>query len=958
MFLFHVYFLFWVCAQHFSDDYLFDIDPTSSGLRYVIPNIQNYFQSPLTFQSYRSTRVGFSPYDSNTRFDFEEDEEKDDENFSTSRVHHLHSKESVESSNRTGTGTFECGDRIEARYRGKSKYYPGKIIRVRLNGTFDILYDDGEKENSVTRDKIKPSSLESSMVMAKDKFLAANPKNKIISAAPTTSKSTVLKEGDAIEARFRGKGTRWYKGKIFRVRMNGTYDIHYDDGDRDSGIASEHVRLLNAQNDSFREHEGNSDRMRTSKLSVGMRVEAQYRGKARFYAGTIKNARMNGTFDIDYDDGDQEIEVSEELIRPIRKVNDASPSLDDHGSFSSRSDSSEKLPTETEKKITFKSGDKVEAKCRGKGSRWYRGTISRMRNNGTYDVDYDDGDRDLGLPFDKIRRVGQINNTKQLRLSVGMNIEANYRGRSQFEPGKIVRDNNDGTYDILFENGKEESYVPLQMIRVKLIGPAQISDTNKEHKASEKVKSVFSTGDKVRARSRSGSKFHTGIISNVRDDGSYDIDYDDGQIEIRVRKNLIQHIDEPVIDEVMESRQDDAEQVLKEGDVVEAKFRGKGKRWYKGVVTRCRSNGTYDIDYDDGDNDKAIPRDAVRSVSSSSVNEGGIKREDRKIEVGSRVEAKFRGKGRFYAGKIARIRVNGTYDVDYDDGDKEVGLSRDLIRLLDRSPSKDENSNNQSNSSMKDGKSDNQSNFSGEVDNFDKFEVGTKVEARYRGKTKFYPGKIARIRLNGTFDIDYDDGSKETSISRSLIRPRASPTVRFLDENECIESISNTTHTDEPLQTQCESHLKEGDHVEAKYRGESRWYRGKIARVRSNGTYDVVYDNGNRECSLGSELIRSLLSPGSGDVKNKVNQSSSQKSPNLYRGNALNRSTIKGNRWYKGVVTKVKVVHLYEVEYEDGDHDVNIPVSALKNCSESTPLKIGSGVEVLSWQDRFASISE
>ena len=45
-----------------------------------------------------------------------------------------------------------------------------------------------------------------------------------------------------------------------------------------------------------------------------------------------------------------------------------------------------------------------------------------------------------------------------------------------------------------------------------------------------------------------------------------------------------------------------------------------------------------------------------------------------------------------------------------------------------------------------------------------------KVEARYRGKAKYYPGVISRVRLNGTYDIDYDDGEKEKGVGEELIR--------------------------------------------------------------------------------------------------------------------------------------------------------------------------------------------
>jgi hypothetical protein len=39
------------------------------------------------------------------------------------------------------------------------------------------------------------------------------------------------------------------------------------------------------------------------------------------------------------------------------------------------------------------------------------------------------------------------------------------------------------------------------------------------------------------------------------------------------------------------------------------------------------------------------------------------------------------------------------------------------------------------------------------------FREGMKVEARFRGKLRYYPGVIRRENRDGTFDIDYDDVS-------------------------------------------------------------------------------------------------------------------------------------------------------------------------------------------------------
>ena len=51
-----------------------------------------------------------------------------------------------------------------------------------------------------------------------------------------------------------------------------------------------------------------------------------------------------------------------------------------------------------------------------------------------------------------------------------------------------------------------------------------------------------------------------------------------------------------------------------------------------------------------------------------------------------------------------------------------------------------------------------------------KYKVGDLIEARYRGREKFLPGKIARDCFDGTFDIDYDDGGKEVSVRLEFIK--------------------------------------------------------------------------------------------------------------------------------------------------------------------------------------------
>ena len=100
-----------------------------------------------------------------------------------------------------------------------------------------------------------------------------------------------------------------------------------------------------------------------------------------------------------------------------------------------------------------------------------------------------------------------------------------------------------------------------------------------------------------------------------------------------------------------------------EGSKVEANFRGKGK-YYPGRIKRDRGDGTFDIDYDDGEKETRVPKDMV-------------------FFDGAVVEGNYKGLGKWNPGKIRRLRADGTFDIDYDDGEVEMRVSGDMIRLLD-----------------------------------------------------------------------------------------------------------------------------------------------------------------------------------------------------------------------------------------------------------------------------------
>lgn len=130
-----------------------------------------------------------------------------------------------------------------------------------------------------------------------------------ISTVPTVSVSpnVELKVGDEVEANYR-ESDKWCSGKISKI-IEGTttawgvsnpitYNIKYDNGeDYECQVAIDMIRL--------------------KQLKVGDKIEANYQGKSKWYPGKISNINGNNTYNIDYDDGDNEENV---LLKNIRKI--------------------------------------------------------------------------------------------------------------------------------------------------------------------------------------------------------------------------------------------------------------------------------------------------------------------------------------------------------------------------------------------------------------------------------------------------------------------------------------------------------------------------------------------------------------------------------------------------------------------------------------------------------------
>ena len=139
------------------------------------------------------------------------------------------------------------GSRITVRF-SDGQDYGGTITELLDEHRAMVLYDDGQSEAvrfpdsdvKVTRVGPAPApSLEVTLsTPAPAPVPAAAP-----AAAPPADAAQSFEDGDRVEARF-GFGKQWYGGRITGGSALIGYDVVYDDGDRESGVAAELIRPI------------------------------------------------------------------------------------------------------------------------------------------------------------------------------------------------------------------------------------------------------------------------------------------------------------------------------------------------------------------------------------------------------------------------------------------------------------------------------------------------------------------------------------------------------------------------------------------------------------------------------------------------------------------------------------------------------------------------------------------
>jgi hypothetical protein len=142
-------------------------------------------------------------------------------------------------------------------------------------------------------------------------------------------------------------------------------------------------------------------------------------------------------------------------------------------------------------------------------------------------------------------------------------------------------------------------------------------------------------------------------------EGTLDVVFEDGETDEELRPNCVRPFQPYKVGEVIEAR--DGESEYLRGTVVK-------------IYPYARNGiGLYDVQMEHG---------TLRTMVSTSAMRRFDPEPDDAVEVGTAIEARYAGGREWFAGTVTKVNPDGSYSVQYDDGDFEKSVPRSFIRVL------------------------------------------------------------------------------------------------------------------------------------------------------------------------------------------------------------------------------------------------------------------------------------
>lgn len=245
-------------------------------------------------------------------------------------------------------------------------------------------------------------------------------------------------------------------------------------------------------------------------------------------------------------------------------------------------------------------------------------------------------------------------------------------------------------------------------------------------------------GDEVEARFRGGSVFYSGVVKSISEKGNYCVKYSDGDVEKNVRPCFVR---KPVALAIGSTPSPATPATLATPATPSTSATLTTPATLATPATPATQNSA-----------TPIPIISLE-ISAPKTDPNPI------FAKGDRALSRYnRGRGcyAYYYVKITKVcppttkNIYTTYNVVYEDGEKGVGVGGGDGWML--KPGREDRNN--------------------PTLHLSRFRITQRVEARYKGWSKWYPGVIVKEnKKTGSFAIDYDDGTKEKNVKVRFMRP-------------------------------------------------------------------------------------------------------------------------------------------------------------------------------------------
>eukprot|EP01045_Picozoa_sp_COSAG04_P018132 COSAG04_NODE_1656_length_6039_cov_1361.503095_3_plen_983_part_00 len=409
---------------------------------------------------------------------------------------------------------------------------------------------------------------------------------------------------------------------------------------------------------------------------VGDIVEANYRGRGKYFGGIIAAVNPNGSFAVKYHDGDCESQVPSCFIRKMssrrrmpapqtpataeamqERSAGAAPAIKVEPAAAAQP-VAKPVPAQLQAPPSPKAvGDIIEANYQGLG-KYYTGSIAAINPNGTYKVKYHDGDCEDEVPNFDVRRL-----PTRRRKSAS---EPTVPSAAAPKPQQPAHNPSGPAPQAKAESGPKPASERKRVPR---------EPKKDENIISKKQASQLRTGDRVMLQWDQPDDVDHGkwFACTVMSDGPtwYEIEFDTFTVTNAGGWNLPLYASK---DRLRRAATTASARIRRgAGPVLEWSRHMGGTVMPAHEVTPRKPT-------------PAAPAPAPTPIPTPQEVQAESPEDAAALSpkaVGDIVEANYRGRGRYYTGTVSAVDAEaGTYRIKYDDGDSEDGVKASHVRRL------------------------------------------------------------------------------------------------------------------------------------------------------------------------------------------------------------------------------------------------------------------------------------